>query len=289
MTDLDERVGLRGRHVWVVGAGGGGIGTGVASELAAAGARVVAIDRDRDALEPTLAAVRERGGDCTPRVVDAFDREAMEALGQSESAAGRLPTGLVNVVGGLIRDRWGPVLDTSDETFDGILHTNLRAAWLASQVVAGGLSRAGSEGSIVHLVSISALQGMPYGAAYSAAKAALISLGRTQALEWGPRGIRVNMLAAGTIHVPRSASVDAERDRRAIPLGRRGAPSDIASAALFLLSDLACWITGQVLAVDGGASIKPAYLDDDGLPVFVEDGALRQELRERSERSKDQR
>ena len=88
----------------------------------------------------------------------------------------------------------------------------------------------------------------------------------------------MNTVAAGTIRTPRATSSDDERDRRVLPLGRRGTPRDIAGGVLFLLSDLSEWITGQVLAVDGGVSIKPAYLDEEGLPVFVQDPDMRARL-----------
>ncbi|MAG31648.1 MAG: short-chain dehydrogenase [Deltaproteobacteria bacterium] len=275
---LETRLAIRDRVVWVVGAGGGGIGSAVACELAAAGAEVVAIDRDAAALEATLESIHADGNRVHARILDACDRNAMEDLMASERHAGRPPFGLVNIVGGLAADQFGPIVETSDETFDDVLGLNLRAAWLASQIFAREAIAAGSGGSVVQLASIAALEGMPFGAPYSAAKAALISLTRTQALEWGPHGIRVNAIAAGTIHVPRSTSQNPERDRRVLPLGRRGVPADIAGAALFLLSDLSAFVTGQVLAVDGGASAKPSYLDDDGLPVFVEDAALRARL-----------
>ena len=148
-----------------------------------------------------------------------------------------------------------------------------------SHCVADAAIAAGLRASFVHVASIVALEAMPFGATYAMAKAALLSLARTQALEWGASGLRVNTVAAGTIRTPRAGATDPDLDRRVLPLGRRGTPDDIAGAALFLLSDLAAWITGQVIAVDGGASIKPGYLDDDGLPVFVTDEDLRARLR----------
>jgi NAD(P)-dependent dehydrogenase (short-subunit alcohol dehydrogenase family) len=213
-------------------------------------------------------------------VADAGDRAQVDALvAQARQAAGPL-FGLVNVVGGLPRERWEPLLRYSDETLDALLDANLRCAFLTSQRVARELARQGAGGSIVQIASVAALQGMPFGAGYAAAKAALLSLMRTMALEWGPLGIRVNAVAPGTIRVPRSPADDPALDRATLPLGRRGAPSDVAGAVLFLLSDLAQWVTGQVLAVDGGASIKPCYLDESGLPVFVSDPELRARLLE---------
>ncbi len=281
---IETRLGLAGRRIWVVGAGGGGIGTAVATELARAGAHVSGLDRDADALEATIAACAEAegaGGTFSPHVLDATDRAAFERFAQAEASATRAPDGLVNIVGGLGRDQFGPIVETPDPTFDAVLRLNLRPAWLASQAFARlHLARRneGARGSIVHLASIVALQAMPFGATYAMAKAALISLARSQALEWGRRGIRVNTIAAGTIRTPRAGYAQSAQDRRVIPLGRRGDAQDISGTALFLLSDLADWVTGQVIAVDGGASIKPAYLDDDGLPVFVDDDEMRRKL-----------
>ena len=108
---------------------------------------------------------------------------------------------------------------------------------------------------------------------------------RTEALEWGRRGIRVQRgrvrhdpdAAQRRRTRPRHPTPTLERD--AIPLGRRGVPDDIAGAVLFLLSDLAAFVSGHVLVVDGASSVKPSYLDADNLPVFVHDDALRTRLR----------
>lgn len=276
---MHDPLGLRDRSAIVVGAGGGGIGTAICVALAASGARVVAVDRDAARLAEALAAVKAAGGLCTGVVADAGDREQVDALVvQAREAAGPL-FGLVNVVGGLPLERWEPLLRYSDETLDALLDANLRCAFRTSRAVGRELERQGAGGSIVQIASIAAFQGMPFGAGYALAKAALLSLTRTMALEWGPLGIRVNAVAPGTIRVPRGrADDDPARDRAALPLGRRGEPRDVAGAVLFLLSDLAQWVTGQVLAVDGGASIKPSTLDESGLPLFVNDPGLRARL-----------
>jgi len=278
MSALETRVGIAGRRIWVVGAGGGGIGTAVSAELARAGAHVVAIDRNRSALDAALDAAEGAAGSIQATVLDAGNRGEMESFAETESRADRVPDGLVNIVGGMSRDQFAAITDTEDDVYEAVLALNLRVSWRSSQTFAKTLFAACRGGSIVQLASIAALQAMPFGATYAMAKAALISLSRTQAIEWAPRGIRVNTIAAGTIRTPRSVSANDERDRRVIPLGRRGRVEDIAGTALFLLSDLAAFVTGQVIAVDGGASIKPSYLGDDGLPVFVEDDALRERL-----------
>jgi NAD(P)-dependent dehydrogenase (short-subunit alcohol dehydrogenase family) len=99
----------------------------------------------------------------------------------------------------------------------------------------------------------------------------------------GPANIRVNAVAPGTVRTPasgaQSTDVDSAAEQAAVPLRRRGVPDDIAYAVLFLVSDLASWITGQVLAVDGGSSARPSFLGEDDLPVFVHDDTLRARLR----------
>jgi NAD(P)-dependent dehydrogenase (short-subunit alcohol dehydrogenase family) len=123
---------------------------------------------------------------------------------------------------------------------------------------------------------------MPFGAPYAAGKAGMLGFMRTVALELGPAGVRVNAIAPGTIRTAHSErgtpTVDSPEERAAIPLRRRGAPDDIAGAALYLLSDLAAFVTGHTLVVDGGSSARPSFLDPDDLPVFVRDGDLRTRL-----------
>jgi NAD(P)-dependent dehydrogenase (short-subunit alcohol dehydrogenase family) len=112
------------------------------------------------------------------------------------------------------------------------------------------------------------------------AKGGIVAMVRTLAVEWGIHGIRVNAIAPGTISTPRSGADagDAERDRRGVPLGRRGTPADIASAALFLVSDLSSYVSGQCLPVDGGTSVKWAHLGDDGTPIFLTNPAILEQI-----------
>jgi NAD(P)-dependent dehydrogenase (short-subunit alcohol dehydrogenase family) len=124
---------------------------------------------------------------------------------------------------------------------------------------------------------------MPYGAGYAAAKAALINLVRTMAVEWGEAGIRVNAVACGTIlsaEARRWAEGIEEAARGVVPLGRCGDPDEIAGAVSFLLSDLASYVSGAVLSVDGGALARAPYNDVHDIPVFVTDEALRRRLTE---------
>jgi NAD(P)-dependent dehydrogenase (short-subunit alcohol dehydrogenase family) len=282
-SGFEARLGLRGKAVVVAGAGGGGIGTAICRMLAEAGVAVGAIDLGREQLVAAEQAVAAVDGRIVSLVADLREPDQVaRAVGEAAAALGPLH-GLVHVAGGLL-NRWGSVLTTPPETFDDIVRLNLNSPFLSSQAVAARLAEQGTPGSIVHITSLAALASMPFGAAYGAAKAALIALTRTEALEWGRRGIRVNAVACGTIRTPRSdthapAASDTDAECDAIPLGRRGVPDDIAGAVLFLLSDLAAFVSGHVLVVDGASSVKPSYLDADNLPVFVHDDALRDRLR----------
>jgi NAD(P)-dependent dehydrogenase (short-subunit alcohol dehydrogenase family) len=264
MTSIE--ISLAGRTFVVAGAGGGGIGTAVAHTLRAAGARVVGLDIDPERLAMAEVDVAS--------IADVRDPSAVEMTLRDVGPV----DGLVYVAGGLRVDQWAPTERLALENFDDVVALNLRAALSTSQVVAAQLVDASKPGTIVYIASIAALQAMPYGAAYAVAKAGVLALTRTQAVEWGRAGIRVNAIAAGTTRTPKSESENASNrpeDLATIPLGRRGDPSEVADAALFLCSDLASFVTGHVLVVDGGASVKPSFVDDDNLPVFVRDPEMR--------------
>jgi NAD(P)-dependent dehydrogenase (short-subunit alcohol dehydrogenase family) len=259
-------ISLAGRTIVVAGAGGGGIGTATAEHLTRAGARVIGLDVDADRLARADVAVAS--------VVDVRDpgpvEDALDRHGPVD--------GLVHVAGGLLVDQWAPTERLGGDTFDAVIALNLRAALTTSQVVARRLIETRRAGSIVYIASIAALSALPYGAAYAVAKAGLLALARTQAVEWGRAGIRVNAVAAGSVDTPKSASEqasDGPESAGTIPLGRRGTPDDVAAAALYLTSDLASFVTGEVLVVDGGASVRPSYLDEDNLPAFVQDPRIR--------------
>lgn len=257
---------LSGAIVVVAGAGGGGIGTGCCEAALAAGAEVVAAERSPEELDKL---------DTLPRPVvkvqaDLTAPDAPAAVVQAALGAHGRIDGLINVAGGTSIDDFGPLTDIDSQCWDRVMANNLRYVVFLNRAVARAMIDAGTGGAIVNVSSVSSLASQPFLAAYGAAKAGINSLTRTMAVEWGGRGIRVNAIAPGTIATPRVGDHESrEAAKRAIPLGRRGQPAEIAAAAVFLLSPQASYITGQVLAVDGGMSVKLAMLGDDNAPVFV--------------------
>ena len=180
-------------------------------------------------------------------------------------------------------DQWAPTERVDPATFDDVLALNPRAALITSQAVARRMLAAQRPGSIVYIASIAWLSAMPYGTAYAVAKASILALARSLAVEWGAAGIRVNVVAGGTIRTPKSEAEHASNrahDMATIPLRRRGTPEEIAAAVLFLCSDLASFVTGHTLVVDGGASVKPSFVDDENLPVFLRDPEMRARIKQ---------
>ena len=272
---MSIEISFAGRTALVVGGGGGGIGSAMCHRLADAGADIVALSAVAADLEATAAEVAERGRQVHTAVVDVTDLDALRTEIEVGAAALSPIDLVVNVVGGVTVDHWHRLADFPIDSFDHLLTTNLRYALVSCQTVAAALIAAGRPGAMVNISSI-ASRGQPLLSAYGAAKAGLDSLTRSMAMEWGRHGIRVNNVAPGTVNTPRSgrAATDTKDPlAAAITLGRRGTPTDIADACVFLLSDLASYITGQTLDVDGGPS--RGAVDEHDLPVMVTNPAIR--------------
>ncbi len=269
---------LDGRIVVVSGAAGGGIGTTVTSLVARAGATVIAVSRSEANLDRHVAPLASQGLLVTPVAADAQTEEGVAAVMKSVRGAKGELYGLVNVAGGAAPSTWCPTTRLSREDLRALFAQNLESMFFMSQAVAAELKAQGRPGSLVSISSISGVNSAPYHSGYGAAKAAMLSMVKTMALELALDGIRVNAVAPGPTATPASRTYvgdDPERDRRAIPMGRRGRPEEIAGAVLFLLSNLSSYITGQCLTVDGGINLKWSHLADENTPLFLKDENFR--------------
>ncbi|MFH8613164.1 SDR family NAD(P)-dependent oxidoreductase [Streptomyces sp. NPDC018029] len=244
---------LDGRAFVLLGAGNG-IGRQTAHALTAAGARVLCVDIDKARAEAVAA---ETGG--VPYVADVTRREEVRDLFASARREWGSVGGLVDIVG---MARYAPLAELDDEAWDWHFSMVLRHAWLAVRYGGEALADGGG-GAMVFVASVSGLTAAPLHAAYGAAKAGLVSLVRSAAVEYGPRGVRVNAVAPGVVWTPRVAALvgdeGRERNTRNAPLGRVAETSDIASALLFFASPLSSYVTGQTLVVDGGVGVKFPY------------------------------
>jgi NAD(P)-dependent dehydrogenase (short-subunit alcohol dehydrogenase family) len=268
--------------VVVAGAAGGGIGTTVTRMVAEAGATVVAVSRSRQNLDDHIAPLIEQGLPIVPVAGDvATDDGVAAAMEQAARADGDLH-GLVNVAGGAAPSTWMPSTRVTRSDWRELFTHNLETTFFMSQAMAAELKARQRRGSIVSISSISGMNTAPFHIGYGTAKAAVAAMTRTMAVELAPDEIRVNAVAPGITATPASRTYvdeDAERDRRAIAMGRRGRPEEIAGAILFLLSDLSSYITGQTLLVDGGLDLKWTHLDADNTSLFLKDESFRAAIR----------
>jgi NAD(P)-dependent dehydrogenase (short-subunit alcohol dehydrogenase family) len=242
---------LDGKRFVVVGAGQG-IGRQTSHALASVGAKLLCVD-NRDDLAKEIS--EEVGG--VPFVADATKREdADAAVAACVSEFGGID-GMVDIVG---MARYGDAVDTSDDDWNWTFDMVLRHAYVFSQAAAKAMT---DGGAMVFVASVSGISSAPRHAAYGAAKAGLMSWVRSLAVELGSKNIRVNAVAPGVVWTPRISQVLGEKGRegqsRNAPLGRVALPQDIASGILFLASDLASYVTGQTLVVDGGVGVKFPY------------------------------
>jgi 3-oxoacyl-[acyl-carrier protein] reductase len=238
-------------QIAVVTGAGRGIGRAIALKLAAAGADVACVSRTQENSEKVAAEVRALGRKAWAYAVDVADATAVNtAAGKILSECGRVDI-LVNNAG-VTRDNL--LMRMSDAEWDAVLNTNLKGAFLFTKAFSRALIKQRS-GRIINVASVIGLIGNAGQSNYAASKAGLMGFTKSAARELASRGITVNVLAPGFIETDMTAGLKEELRAevlKQIPLGSFGQPDDVAGAAVFLASPAARYITGQVLAVDGG-------------------------------------
>jgi NAD(P)-dependent dehydrogenase (short-subunit alcohol dehydrogenase family) len=248
--------------VALITAGASGMGRAAAELFAAEGAHVIVVDMNDAAAKETVAAIEAQGGSARAAIVNVRDLDALKALADQVMADhGKLDV-LYNNVG--IPGAAG--LDLTEEEWDTGIEINGRASFFLSGYLTDALKASGNA-SVIFTSSTSGLIGSPYSPMYSFTKGGVIALVRSMALAFAADGIRVNAIAPGSVETPGLPGffriddpVEIEKRKQAffatIPMGRAADPSEIAKVALFLASDLASYVTGVTVPVDGGITAK---------------------------------
>lgn len=252
--DSSGWLGLQGRVCVVTGAASG-IGAAMAEGFAAVGAQVALLDRDAAGVRQAADRLQARGCPAIALACDITDEDAVQAAAARVRAELGPVSALVNNAGLL---RPGRLETVPLAEWNAVLAVNLTGYLLCARAFGADMLARGA-GSLVHVASVSALHPQTASGAYSASKAGVLLLSRQLAAEWGPRGVRSNVICPGMIRTALSAAFYADADfearRAAVTASRRiGEPRDIADPALFLASDRSAYLNGAELVVDGGLS-----------------------------------
>jgi NAD(P)-dependent dehydrogenase (short-subunit alcohol dehydrogenase family) len=252
MIDL----GLEGKRALIAGAGRG-IGAACARLLAAGGARVACLDADAERRGGIVEELQRAGVEAVPIDCDVRRRDQVEqGVARTVESFGGIDV-CIDVIG---EARWGRVLELSEQDWDDSFTLVLRHVFYLACAAGRQMVAQGTGGAMVSIASVSGVSSAPLHGAYGAAKAGLIALTKTLAVELAAAAIRVNSVAPGAVRTPRLMEITTEERRvesaRHIPLGRLAEPEEIARVVLFLASDLASYVTGQTIVADGGATAQ---------------------------------
>ena len=253
MQMLENKVGL-------VTGGGVGIGRAICEAFAREGAKVIVADFNTETGQETVSAIQAAGGDAHFVAADVSDEDQVKAM--IEAA--------VSVYGGIdiacnsaaVSRGSGPIHEFERSVFDDTLEMCLTNTWLCLKHEVTAMLASGKGGSIVNISSNSSLRGQPYNTAYAAAKSGVNILTKSAAVEYGKKDIRINAVSPGVIRTPgiekyfKEQPKIAEALERSAAMNRIGEPSEVAEAVVFLCSDKASFITGQLISVDGGSAVK---------------------------------
>jgi NAD(P)-dependent dehydrogenase (short-subunit alcohol dehydrogenase family) len=256
MTQLDI-FSLAGRVAFVSG-GGGAIGSALAEAMAGVGARVAVAGRTLETCQATVGRLEAAGSEGLAVTGDmTVEADAERVVEETVGRFGQIDI-VVNAVGGGAGEVLNPAEEYPRDAWDWIMELNVRSTIVPTQAAVRSMISAGHGGAVLNITSVRANLGINAGySAYVAAKGAISSLTRQWATEWAKHGIRVNAIMPTFVDTPQVASLLADPTFKAgivgrIPMGRVGETSDLVGPAIFLVSDAASFVTGQILGIDGG-------------------------------------